>query len=925
MAQQFVAQNGQVLTIPGTYVDTQVQSNQAGIPIAGVVTLIGEANEGPAFSAEADLSRVAYTPDQITQVIQKFGSGKLVDAFRAISAAANDPNITGSVSLVRLVKTNQSTAAADTHARSGFGGYAEFQARKAGLNGNLIRYRNLVSQAEAAPTTNEFAYAPLVSGSQAFTVRLNGNSPKSVTATAKLAPDALVSAIEDLPLGIHARGGQKKLPIPAAGLTISAAAPAADTLVITLQAGQLWVNSPQVGDTAVIPAAASEYGAAGASAIVGGSSENDASFIVTAVTNTISSATLTLKRITAGSGAAASGVSSADLHDIVLYEPVEIKNLTGQDRGSTVGITGTYNCTSNDGLNVTIETPSGEEWAAEPKAGDIVKIEATFAGVNAGWYQVVAATESTVDLIRLSEGSAGTTGSENVVVAPTESTQPIKMAKADIDGLGKSMAIAGAVSTIFRDKNTTLSAGLANSFIVSAAELKMQTQIVQDTNTQSYTAGGDIVIQIGSTKADADVQVLADRIDFRENAVVKFSAPYSQFKTLADLASFVSSQSKWSASVPSARFQLLAPSSLDRGTFGATGLAAVKAARIKRDAAAWSALVNESPLVTVAMEADAGLPEVMGAAKFLSGGAKGSTTAADVVAAVDAVEELNTNFVVPLFSQDASADITAGETESGSTYTIDAINAYVKAHVLEMSQYKRRKNRVAIVSRLGSIEEVVEAAGQMSSFRVGLAFQTIKNTASDGTQKDFQPWMAAVIAAGMQAAAGYKGIVKKIANVSGAVQAAGDFNSNSPGDVEQGLKDGLLILERINTGGYRWVSDQMTYSVDANFVYNSLQAVYVADLMALALIDRFDRAVVGKSVAEISAAGGLAILESEMFNFLRLRWTAASDDAPKGYKNASVRLTGGVMEVSVEVKIAGLIYFVPISLTLSQVTQEASQ
>jgi hypothetical protein len=925
MAQQFVAQNGQVLTIPGTYVDTQVQSNQAGIPIAGVVTLIGEANEGPAFSAEADLSRVAYTPDQMAQVMQKFGSGKLVDAFRAISAAANDPNITGSVSVVRLIKTNQSVAASDTHSRSGFGAYAELQARKAGVNGNLIRYRNLVSQAESAPSTGQFAYAPLVSGSQAFNVRLNGNAPKNVTATAKLAPNALVSAIEDLPLGIHAKGGQKKLPIPAAGLTLTATSPAANTLVVTLQVGQLWANNPQVGDTAVIPAAASEYGAAGASAIVGGSNQNDASFIVTAVTNTVSSATLTLRRITAGTSAAASGVSAADLHDIVLYQPIEIKNLTGQDRGSTVGIVGTYNCTSNDGLNVTIQTPTGEVWAAKPKVGDIVKIETTFANVNAGWYQVVAATDNTVDLVRLSEGSAGTTGSQVVSTPPTLATQPIKMAKPDIDGLGKSLAIVGNVNTIFRDKNTTLSAGLANSFIVSAAELKMQTQITQNSNTQSYTAGGDIVIQIGSTAADADVQVLADRIDFRENAVVKFSAPFSQFKTMADLAAFVSSQSKWSAIVTSARFQTLLPSSLDKGTFGATGLASVKAARIKRDAAAWSALVNESPLVSVDMDANSGLPEVMDAAKFLSGGAKGSTTAADVVAAVDAVEELDTNFVVPLFSQDASADIIDGETESGSTYTIDAINAYVKSHVLEMSQYKRRKNRIAIVSKLGTLEQVVEAAGQMSSYRVGLAFQTVKNTSLDGTIKDYQPWMAAVIAAGMQAAAGYKGIVKKIANISGAVQAAGDFNANNPGQVEQGLKDGLLILERINTGGFRWVSDQMTYSVDANFVYNSLQAVYVADLMALALIDRFDRAVVGKSVAEITAAGGLAILESEMFNFLRLRWTAPSDDAPKGYRNASVRLTGGVMEVNVEAKIAGLIYFVPISLTLSQVTQEASQ
>jgi hypothetical protein len=131
-------------------------------------------------------------------------------------------------------------------------------------------------------------------------------------------------------------------------------------------------------------------------------------------------------------------------------------------------------------------------------------------------------------------------------------------------------------------------------------------------------------------------------------------------------------------------------------------------------------------------------------------------------------------------------------------------------------------------------------------------------------------------------------------------------------------------MERVPTGGFRWVSDQLTYSVDNNFVYNSLQAVYLADLITAILIDQFDRLVVGKSVAEISATAALSILESEMFNFLRLRWIAPSDDdAPNGYKNAVVKLNGGVMQISVEIKLAGLIYFVPIQLSVSEVQQTA--
>jgi hypothetical protein len=192
-----------------------------------------------------------------------------------------------------------------------------------------------------------------------------------------------------------------------------------------------------------------------------------------------------------------------------------------------------------------------------------------------------------------------------------------------------------------------------------------------------------------------------------------------------------------------------------------------------------------------------------------------------------------------------------------------------------------------------------------------------------GSTEFSQPYMAAVVAAGMQSAAGYKGIVKKFANTAGTRVPFGDFDASNPGDTEDALTSGLLFTEKVPTGGYRWFSDQSTYTVDNNFVYNSLQAVYISDLIVLTLIERFDRLVVGKSVAEISAATALSILEAEMFNFKRLRWIASSDDAIKGYKNPSATITGPVLEISCEIKLAGLIYFVPISLTVSEVQQSA--
>jgi hypothetical protein len=60
-----------------------------------------------------------------------------------------------------------------------------------------------------------------------------------------------------------------------------------------------------------------------------------------------------------------------------------------------------------------------------------------------------------------------------------------------------------------------------------------------------------------------------------------------------------------------------------------------------------------------------------------------------------------------------------------------------------------------------------------------------------------------------------------------------------------------------------------------------------------------------------------------MFNFLRLKWIAPSDDAPKGYKNASVKINGPVMAIALEIKLAGLLYFIPITLNIGQVEQTA--
>lgn len=923
MAQSFTDSNGITYVNPGTYVTLTVQPSAAQIATAGVVTIIGEADQGPDWTAEPDLSQNMFTPSQYGAILAKYRSGRVVDASKQLIQAANDPAIVGAVSLIRIIKTNPSIAAYALVARPGFGNFAKITSDIPGMPGNLINYASAIAQAEQAPSTGAFAYIPPSPGSVSFNLRVNGGVQSAITVTANMPPNVLQVLIENYSLGILCLGGQEKVVIPSAALNLTATAPSADVLVVSLPPVSVWSNSPAVGDTVIIPATGT-FGAAQNSCIAGAGNANIGAYICTAVVNTLVAAQMTLARISSGSCVAASGSTNMDLTDVLNYSDMTIQNMTGQDRQASVGLQGTFNVISNDGANVVLQTPSATVWNTQPQVGDTAVFATAKGGIAAGFYQVISATSNSVNLTRISVGSSGSGSGNFVIGSPiTPSTQPFIIERPVIDGLGKSLAIEGDVSSIFYVPSDQEPEPFSNSLLVSAAEYENSFSINQGTVTDTYTSGGAIALQIGCTQQLASVQITATALNFSVNGIAVFSAAMAQYPTLGQLAAFINSQTTFSAAVPVGSLVNQPPSILDEGTFGITGQAGVYAGRIKEDAIDWMQTVNQSALASFALQQFSGLPDIINPAQFLANGAKAGTTSAAYAAAVDASQNLQTNFLVSLFAQDASLDIAQGLTDPSSTYTISAINAYLDANALMMSTVLMRQNRIALGAILGTYLQAVQQAGQLSSYRMALCMQSPLVQNSSGQTVTFQPWMAAVTAAGMQAAAGYKGIVKKFARISGFVNPPG-FNSQNPGSTQQALQAGLLFLESVATGGFRWNSDQLTYNVDNNFVYNSLQAVYVADLITLSLIDTFDRMVVGKSIADISAAAALSILDSEMFNFKRLKWIAASDDAPKGYTNSSAVFSQGAMQIMAEIKLAGLIYFVPIGLLVTQVQQTAT-
>lgn len=826
--------NGANLVIPGAYSDIKVQSSNSGLATTGVLMLVGEADAGPSFASEADLELNSFGPDQLADVIAKYGSGPLVDAFRAACAPSTD--LPGSFNRAILVKTNASTASTGA-----LGSYSTLTALSEGSAGNLITYSVSSAAAEVSATTGSFTFIPAVDTVNAE-IRANGGAALSVslaaskTGTLNETPTTFKTTVNALS-GVTATGGADRSVLTVSGTLAldqnPSGTPGVNNVLITRSIA--WATTPVVGDTLTIPTG---------SVIAGGSDQNVGAYVVIAATST----TVTATKLS--------------------------------DAGKTGAVV------------ATITTPSDVSAAS-----------------------IVAVTEITVF-----------------------SPVVISVDSGVVDGVGKTLEIAelatglDLLSRTAFNLSTTAVSWISKStgavLLSSATEYKAQLNLARSTDLadEQLAAGGEIALNVSYTGTTATLTVdktastLATTVAGGSGASIAALA-LSAYPTIADLVSFLNSQTGYTASAGSAALGQLPLTALDAGTFGICSKWGSKNGRIKVDAYKLGLKAAESVLVEMS-SANAGLPVVQSVA-FMSGGTKGGTTAASVVSAIDALENVDGNFLVPLFSQDATADILDSKTESSSTYTIDAINLAAKTHVLKMSTIKKRRNRRAFLSIEGTFTAQKEAATNTASSRCSMSFLNAKQLDSSGNIVQFQPWMNAVLAAAMQAAAFYKSIFRKGINTAGVIHADGSYNPRSDSQVEEALLAGLLPARKSDLGGFQFDSDQTSYTKDNNPVFNSIQAMYIADIVALTSAQKMEQAFIGESLADISASLGLIFMEGLMGQFLTQKLIAPSDDAPKGFKNMSIRLNGPVMLVSCEIKLAGSLYFIPISFLVSQVTQSA--
>ena len=147
------------------------------------------------------------------------------------------------------------------------------------------------------------------------------------------------------------------------------------------------------------------------------------------------------------------------------------------------------------------------------------------------------------------------------------------------------------------------------------------------------------------------------------------------------------------------------------------------------------------------------------------------------------------------------------------------------------------------------------------------------------------------------------------------------FDDASPANQEDAIDNGLLVLQGGNQ--ITWTSDQTTYGYDTNFIYNSLQGVSLSDIAALTLAANLQSKFVGQSLADTSAGSVKTYIQGMMADFLRLKITANSSDAPAGYKDLTVQINAPTIYVSLQIKLSTSVYFLAINLEISSISQTA--
>jgi len=495
-------------------------------------------------------------------------------------------------------------------------------------------------------------------------------------------------------------------------------------------------------------------------------------------------------------------------------------------------------------------------------------------------------------------------------------------------GWVKTIELTGAGLSLFG-----LTAGLTTSTVEPSSTITLSQP--RDLITETETVGGNPVLSVGHdgtggvTSASITITDTKVTLTTSIGAIDFLKANYPTVKELVDAIDIMAG---WTAAVATTQYNQLSLEVLDQvTTVGALSSGAYQPARIKKDAAEVQNMFEFSTIADLINPIMVGLPDPL-AKIAMTGGLKGATSSVDIINALEKFTKFHVNFVVPLFSRDATDDISDGLTDVGSTYTIAGIHQAVKTHISLMKSTKKRSERQGYLSLKKTFTDCKDQAGVLADGRIQLFIQDTRQVDAAGNIKWFQPWALASMMAGARSGAPIgEPMTFKFMNVSGIRHTAQpmttpeaniiiDFDPDLMGD--EAIEAGLTFLESRQTGGFRVVVDNTTYGVDANFVWNRANVIFAADVVAFNLRTQLENIYVGKKntvkASEVAGTAG-SVLEQMKAQGITVQTAAA----PNGYKDLSVRIEGNIIYVTVTIIIVEGIDFVLNDITIQRATSAA--
>lgn len=887
--------NGSVTPVPGVYASLSVSNSlPAPAPAGRSILLIGEAAEG-APGAVLDLRKNFFTDYE--EVKQIYGSGPIVDAAKMIFSNQPSQVFGGAVQRLYIDKTNQSTQA--SKAISSPSNFGSLVAYRYGETGNMIKTQIVSGQAESKPSKT-FLYLPSPA-TKTFAVSVNGVKTGALAVAAGGQADEFVTAMAGV-TGLSTTGGTART-VNSASLVVDITS-SGDLLTLTKVSGTGdFGSAAQVGDAAWI---------APGLALAGTGDANAGSYVVTSWSTTA----VTLKNlIHAESGAEgsaeafdnASGVTLA-VGDLLVNAPVTctVTATTTTGTGASLEITASENSGRAAAGQLMVAGDLAEIISADTAAVASLAVTAPSAGkilvqmTNGSW----STTPAVGDMVFIGRSSLIKGGSlENVGLWLVSAASGQSLTLQSVYGL--SGAAVSAVSLSGSTDDLSWVAGFASTSVKgkridSSAEEKVSveaTNIVTNQTLPTTAIGGTSVLELSyynaaATAAVATISALGElTITPTGTGLSATTVKLGKYATLGQLVSYLNTIAGVSARVADPRLQSLSPVAvLDMAqSVGCLGLVSGQPAynaKIKKDYYDWSQFfVTNFDMVSFSegtMVNKAGLPAAEASASFLTDGAVGATSNADIQGSLDRGLKITVRMVLPTFSRDAQYDVADQLTDSASSYSIDSIHAAVKAHVSTASGVLVKRRRYGHLSIDASFDDAQLKAGSMGYERLSTTFQRVSALGSDGSVQTFLPWMAqAAFCAGRAQAVLGTSLLRKpflLSDVTHVGQLSlytdtlvQDFDPEDRGQLTLAIESGLLVLQAVTgTGVIMSSPDLSTRSKDNDpkaWYYERTNVQLIGDELidaASATLENF----IGERTSDAPASVITEAIKSVLRNFV---------------------------------------------------------